>query len=108
VADRNNNNRIQVFDQDGAFIWEMRQFSRPSGVYIDKRDNIYVADSESESVSRNHNGWKRGIRVGNLKDGKSVAFIRTRWRRLRGPAPRKEWRLMRREISVAPKWGQWT
>ena len=74
VADRNNN-RIQVFDQDGNFISEMRQFSRPSGVFIDKHDNIYVADSESESVSRNHDGWKRGIRVGSLKDGKVVTLI---------------------------------
>jgi DNA-binding beta-propeller fold protein YncE len=74
VADRNNN-RIQVFDQDGNFISEMRQFSRPSGLFIDKHDNIYVADSESESVSRNHDGWKRGIRMGSLKDGKVVSFI---------------------------------
>jgi sugar lactone lactonase YvrE len=74
VGDRNNN-RIQVFDQDGKYISEMKQFSRPSGIFIDKHDNIYVADSESESVSRNHNGWKRGIRIGNLKDGKVVAFI---------------------------------
>jgi len=36
---------------------------------------IYVADSESESVSKNHYGWKRGIRVGSLKDGKITAFI---------------------------------
>ena len=34
-----------------------------------------MADSESESVSRNHFGWKRGIRVGSLKDGKITAFI---------------------------------
>jgi len=74
VGDRNNN-RVQVFDQDGNFISQMRQFSRPSGVFIDKHDNIYVADSESESVSRNHNGWKRGIRMGSLKDGKVIAFI---------------------------------
>ncbi len=74
VGDRNNN-RIQVFDQDGNYISEMRQFSRPSGIFIDKNDNIYVADSESVSVSRNHDGWKRGIRIGSLKDGKVVAFI---------------------------------
>lgn len=74
IGDRNNN-RIQVFDQDGNFISEMRQFSRPSGVFIDKHDIIYVADSESQSVSRNHNGWKRGIRIGSLKDGKVTAFI---------------------------------
>src|SRR6516165_892504 len=74
VGDRNNN-RIQIFDQDGNFIAAWSQFSRPSGVYIDKNDNIYVADSESESVSKNHDGWKRGIRVGKATDGLVTAFI---------------------------------
>lgn len=74
VGDRNNN-RIQVFDQDGNFIEQFTQFSRPSGIAVGKDDVIYVADSESESVSRNHFGWKRGIRVGSLKDGKITAFI---------------------------------
>ena len=74
VGDRNNN-RIQIFDQDGKFLEEWKQFSRPSGIYIDKKDVIYVADSESESVSRNHDGWKRGIRIGSAKDGKITAFI---------------------------------
>jgi sugar lactone lactonase YvrE len=73
VGDRNNN-RVQVFDQNGTFLEEFRQFSRPSGIFI-KNDILYVADSESESVSRNHNGWKRGIRYGSIKDGKIVAFI---------------------------------
>jgi streptogramin lyase len=74
VGDRNNN-RIQIFDQDGNYIAEWKQFSRPSGIFIDKNDVIYVADSESESVSKNHDGWKRGIRIGNVKDGSVVAFI---------------------------------
>ena len=74
VGDRQNN-RIQIFDQDGKFIDMWRQFSRPSGVYIDARDNIYVTDSESESVSKNHDGWKRGIRIGSAKDGSVTAFI---------------------------------
>jgi NHL repeat len=74
VGDRNNN-RIQIFDQMGTFIEEWKQFSRPSGIYIDKNDTIYVADSESESVSRNHPGWKRGIRIGSAKDGNVTAFI---------------------------------
>jgi sugar lactone lactonase YvrE len=74
VGDRNNN-RVQVFDQNGTFIQEFKQFSRPSGIFIDKKDNLYVADSESESVSRNHNGWKRGIRFGSIKDGKIAGFI---------------------------------
>jgi len=72
VADRGNR-RIQIFDQDGKFLEEWKQFSRPSGVYIDKNDVIYVADSESNSKS--NPGWKRGIRVGSAKDGKVTAFI---------------------------------
>jgi len=74
VGDRQNN-RIQIFDQDGKFIDQWTQFSRPSGIYIDRNDVIYVADSESESVSKNHDGWKRGIRVGSAKDGSVTAFI---------------------------------
>jgi streptogramin lyase len=74
VGDRNNN-RIQIFDQDGNFITEWKQFSRPSGIFIDKHDVIYVADSESESVSKNHPGWKRGIRIGKVKDGSVTSFI---------------------------------
>src|ERR1041385_8758227 len=68
VGDRSNN-RIVIFDQDGKQLDVWRQFSRPSGIYIDKRDVMYVADSESESVSRNHDGWKRGIRIGSARDG---------------------------------------
>jgi len=73
VGDRNNN-RVQVFDQDGKYITEYKQFSRPSGIFI-KGDTLYVADSESESVSQNHNGWHRGIRWGSIKDGKIQGFI---------------------------------
>jgi streptogramin lyase len=74
VGDRSNN-RIVIFDQEGRQLAVWRQFSRPSGIYIDKRDVIYVADSESESVSRNHDGWKRGIRIGSARDGSVTAFI---------------------------------
>jgi len=72
VADRNNN-RLQIFDQDGKFLEEWKQFSRISGLYIDKNDVLYAADSESNTAR--HPGWKRGIRVGSAKDGKVWAFI---------------------------------
>jgi hypothetical protein len=72
VGDRANN-RIQIFDQDGKFLEEWKQFGRPSGVFIDKNDVIYVGDSESNT--RRHPGWKRGIRVGSAKDGTVTAFI---------------------------------
>jgi hypothetical protein len=92
VADRNNN-RVEIFDQDGKFIAEWKQFSRPSGVFVDKKDILYVTDSESQSVQPDPNaakgkgrggmvsdygwnpGWKRGIRIGSAKDGKVIAFI---------------------------------
>jgi sugar lactone lactonase YvrE len=76
VGDRANN-RIQIFDQDGRFLEEWKQFSRPSGIFIDKKDVIYVTDSEStdkEGYGHNPN-WKRGIRVGSARDGKVTAFI---------------------------------
>ena len=74
VGDRGNN-RIQIFDQDGKYLAEWTQFSRPSGIAIDKKDNIYVADSESGSVNPAHGAWKRGIRTGSARDGSIRWFI---------------------------------
>jgi hypothetical protein len=69
------NNRIQIFDQDGNFIDQWTQFSRPSGVYIDKNGVIYVADSESGTANSGHGAWKRGIHIGSARDGSVTAFI---------------------------------
>jgi quercetin dioxygenase-like cupin family protein len=73
VADRGNL-RLQVFDQDGKFLEEMRQFSRVSGLYIDRNDTLYAADSESSETS-NPGGWKRGIRIGSARNGEVMMFI---------------------------------
>jgi DNA-binding beta-propeller fold protein YncE len=72
VADRANN-RLQIFDQDGKFLAEWKQFSRLSGIHIDRNDVLYGADSES-NTERNP-GWKRGIRIGSARDGSVAAFI---------------------------------
>jgi len=74
VGDRSNN-RILIMDQEGKLLAEWEQFSRPSGIFIDRNDVIYVADSESGSVNPAHGAWKRGIRIGSAKDGKVTGFI---------------------------------
>ncbi len=75
VGDRGNN-RLQIFDQQGHFIAQWTQFSRPSGIFIDRRDDtLYVADSESGGVSAEHGNWRRGIRIGSARDGALRAFI---------------------------------
>ena len=74
VGDRGNN-RIQILDQEGKFISESAQFSRPSGIFIDKNDTIFVADSESGSVNPNRPQWRRGIRGGKLSDNKVLFLI---------------------------------
>ena len=74
VGDRSNN-RIQILTTDGKFIAAWSQFSRPSGIFIDRNDMIYVADSESGSVNPAQSAWRRGIRVGSAKDGKVLYLI---------------------------------
>lgn len=44
VGDRGNN-RMQIFDQADNFLDQWFQFGRPSGMYIDPQDMLYVADS---------------------------------------------------------------
>jgi DNA-binding beta-propeller fold protein YncE len=74
VGDRSNN-RIQIFDQEGNFIDMWYQFSRPSGLYIDSNDNLYVADSESGWVAPDRTDWKRGMRIGSARTGEVRYFI---------------------------------
>lgn len=74
VADRSNN-RIQIMSADGQFIEEWKQFSRPSGIFIDKTGMLYATDSESGSIDPARKEWKRGIYIGSVKDGKIVALI---------------------------------
>ncbi len=72
VADRGNV-RIQIFDLEGKFLAETKAFSRLSGIFIDRNDTLYGADSESSDTS--NKGWRRGIRIGSAKDLKPLYFI---------------------------------
>ncbi|HLI82424.1 MAG TPA: peptidyl-alpha-hydroxyglycine alpha-amidating lyase family protein [Bryobacteraceae bacterium] len=87
VGDRQNN-RIQIFDQNGRFLAQWFQFGRPSGIYIDRNDVLYVADSESRDGRTNTGqfalpqtgygynlGARRGIRIGSARDGSVQYFI---------------------------------
>jgi sugar lactone lactonase YvrE len=73
VADRGNV-RLQIFDKDYKFVEEWKQFSRLSGIAIDKNDMLYGVDSESSETSH-PGGWKRGLRIGSARDGKVLYFI---------------------------------
>lgn len=101
VADRGNS-RIQIFDQEGTFLEEWKQFGKPSDVFIDKNDMLYVVDSDSNrdlwswKYSTNGNNpcfsclirvprltdtgspnpaFIQGIRIGSAKDGIVRAYI---------------------------------
>jgi sugar lactone lactonase YvrE len=83
VADRQNN-RIQVFDQDGNFIAAWRQFGQPSSVYVDKHDNIFVGaeyvGGEASSRDASATGPKtnvnnRAIVIGNAITGELKYLI---------------------------------
>lgn len=77
VGDRGNN-RIQLFDQEGKSLstpWT--QFGKPSGIAFDNKDQIYVADSESDDVQ--NPGWEEGIRIGDAKTGWVHWFIQFPW-----------------------------
>ena len=68
-GDRRGNDRIQIFDQDGKFLEEWKQFGIPSALYIDKHDILYVAENRMVPEGR------RGVSVGSAKDGKPTAVI---------------------------------
>jgi len=82
VGDRGNN-RIQIFDPDGGFLAQWKQFGRPSAVYIDANDTLYVADHQSSA--KLNPGFRRGIRIGSAKDGVVRTMIPGS-----GPEPDKE------------------
>ncbi len=71
VADRGNN-RIQVFDQDGRFIAEYKQFGRPTDIAVDGNDILYSTDTQA---IEGRAGFQNGIYVGRARDGVVTGFI---------------------------------
>lgn len=75
VADRSNNRLLILDPETFRTLDTWYQFSRLSGIFIDRNDTLYGADSESGSVNPAHGAWLRGIRIGSIRDGKVQAFI---------------------------------
>lgn len=76
VGDRDNN-RIQLFDQEGQHLSTWTQFGRPSGIFFDHLDRIIVADSESDDIE--NPGWDMGIRIGDAATGAVREFVLYPW-----------------------------
>jgi len=72
VADRGNH-RVEIFDQEGNYVDEYREFGRPSDVFIDRNGLLYAIDSESGQQA--NPGWRKGVRIGRASDGKVLYFI---------------------------------
>ena len=75
VGDRGNN-RIQILDQDGRFIDEWKQFSRPSGI-LSTGTTSFTSQIRSQVRSATAAAAPRNaaFAVGRVSDGKVTAFI---------------------------------
>lgn len=73
VGDRGNS-RVQIFEPDGTFLADWRDFGRPSGIFINRAtDMLYVTDSTSNSA--NNPGVRRGVYIGSASTGEVQYFI---------------------------------
>jgi DNA-binding beta-propeller fold protein YncE len=71
VADRGNH-RLEIFDQNGAYLESRYMFGRTSGFFI-KGETLYAIDSESGPY--NHTNWRDGVRIGPLDEDRVTGFI---------------------------------
>jgi DNA-binding beta-propeller fold protein YncE len=79
VADRWNI-RIQIFDEQGAFLEQWTHLGPVSDLYIDANDVLYATDTQTTALpawyaERRTEGWVRGIRVASARTGRVASFI---------------------------------
>lgn len=67
VGDRGND-RIQIFDQEGRFLEEYKEFGSPSGIAITSDDTIVVTET-----------GKRVVYIGDAKTGKVTGVLPDVW-----------------------------
>ena len=109
VGDRDNN-RIQVFTQDGKFLGQFTQFGRPSGIVIDRNDIMYVTDSESKNKDGyGHQSGLEARRAHRQREGRRRHRLHSRHLSDAEPAPpaaAKASGPTARARSIAPRSGQ--
>ena len=102
VADRGNH-RIQIFDQDGKFLEEWKQFSRVSGLFITRNDSS-TRSTRSRAPSGIRTGRPACASARRRKTRCCSSSRRTRCRRARRRArPAKAWRSIPTATSTRPK-----
>ena len=75
--------RIQIFDQNGTWLDEWRQFGAPSSLFISHEDDrIYVTDSQVSRLAPFWQGtrtdaWEGRIRIGDVRNGSVSHFVRS-------------------------------
>jgi hypothetical protein len=67
------NNVVDVYDQDGKLLKSYTEFGKPSGLFIDKNDLIYVSDSQSGTG--NNMKFVKGVHIADLKTGELKYFL---------------------------------
>nr|NIU83003.1 6-bladed beta-propeller [Candidatus Thorarchaeota archaeon]NIW13436.1 6-bladed beta-propeller [Candidatus Thorarchaeota archaeon]NIW51546.1 6-bladed beta-propeller [Candidatus Korarchaeota archaeon] len=55
VVDRDNN-RVQIFNEEGEYITEWCDFFHPMGIYVDSKENIFVTDQTPRFTVLNLHG----------------------------------------------------
>ncbi len=76
------NHRIQKFDSDGKYIFQWGtkgsgdyEFIEPSGIFIDKNDNIYVADANNHRIKIFNTSGMLIATWGDIFDKSKYAYI---------------------------------
>ena len=67
------NNVIDIYEQQGKRLAVWPHFGKPTGLYIDRNDILYVSDSQTGIG--NGNSFMKGTHIGSARTGEVTAFL---------------------------------